>query len=240
MKPRWIKEGAVYSQVQRTVDRTYLLKPDPVIRNIIGASAARAQRKHPVKLYWLDTNINHEQSGIGPIDGTQMGLSNVALFKQTFHRIAAEEINRHLDREGPIFSTASRDGECVDTESVQAQFEYALTNPVKDGLVEKVSHWKGFSSYPQLSQGKDEVFTWFDRTAWHREKKGNRCRPTGNPAGFNHSKRFQGGEMGDSGNYPRSHYPMAHMAPFIFLFRCAHPPLIGITKVLTEYADSVV
>jgi hypothetical protein len=125
----------------------YLLKPDPVIRNIIGASAARAQQNHPVKLWWLECNINHEQTGIGPIDDSRKSLTNVALFKQTFHRIAAEEINRYLEREGPLYSTASRDVECLDNESVQRQFEYALTNPVKDGLIDRIANWDGFSSY---------------------------------------------------------------------------------------------
>jgi len=175
MKPRWIREGAVYAQTQRTVDRMFLFKPDPVIKNIIGASAARAMRRHPVKLFWLDFNINHEQNGIGPIDGTQERLTDVALFKQTFHRIAAEEINRHLEREGPLFSTPSRNVECVDNESVHQQFEYALTNPAKDGLVDRIDHWGGFSSYPYIAKGKDPVFTYIDRTAWHKAG-GKRCK----------------------------------------------------------------
>ena len=59
MHPRWIKEGAVLSTVHRTIDRQFLFKPDPAVRNIIGASAARAMKKHPVKLHWLEMNINH-------------------------------------------------------------------------------------------------------------------------------------------------------------------------------------
>jgi hypothetical protein len=168
MHPRWIKNGSVYSQTQRTIDRNFLFKPDPVVRNIIGASAARAQDTHPVKIYWLEFNINHEQNGIGPIDGTQEALTNVVRFKQTFHRLIAEEINRYLEREGAVFSSASRDVECVDTESVHERFEYALTNPVKDGLVDRVAQWEGFSSYGALAKGENPVYTYVDRTAWHK------------------------------------------------------------------------
>ena len=114
MHPRWIKEGAALSLVQRTVDRQFLFKPDPVVRNIIGASAARALKRHPVKLYWLEMNINHEKNGIAPLDGSQKSLTNCALFKQTYHRILAEELNRHLGREGSVFSTASRDTERIE------------------------------------------------------------------------------------------------------------------------------
>jgi hypothetical protein len=168
MHPRWIKEGSVYSLTQRTVDRQFLFKPDAVTRNIIGASAARALRKHPVKLYWLDSNINHEQVGLAPLDGTKESLTNMVRFKQTFHRLLAEELNRYLEREGSIFSSPSRDVECLDNESVQGRIEYALTNPVKDGLVDRVAHWKGFSSYGALARGEDPVYTYIDRTAWHK------------------------------------------------------------------------
>jgi hypothetical protein len=168
MHPRWIKEGAVFSTVYRTVDRQFLFKPDPAVRNIIGASAARALKKHPVKLHWLEMNINHEHGGIAPLDGSQESLTNYARFKQTYHRILAEELNRYLGREGAVFSSASRDTECVENESVHQQFEYALTNPVKDGLVERVAEWKGFSSYDYLAKGEDPVFTYIDRTAWHK------------------------------------------------------------------------
>ena len=168
MHPRWIKDGSVYSLTQRTVDRAFLFKPDPVTTNIIGASAARALAKHPIKLYWLVMNINHEQNGLAPLDGSEESLTNVARFKQTFHRLIAEEINRYLGREGSIFSSASRDVECLDNESVQDRFEYALLNPVKDGLVDKVTQWKGFSCYGALALGEDPVYTYIDRTAWHK------------------------------------------------------------------------
>ena len=94
MHPRWIKEGSVYSLTQRTIDRAFLFKPDPVVKNIIGASAARALRDHPVKLYWLESNINHEQIGMSPVDGSEESLTNFVSFKQTYHRILAEELNR--------------------------------------------------------------------------------------------------------------------------------------------------
>jgi len=171
MHPRWIQADKVYAQTQRTVDRQFLFKPDPVVRNIIGASAVRAQKNHPVKIFWLEFNINHEQNGIAPLSDSFEDLNNLVLFKQTFHRLLALELNRHYGREGAVFSTPPRTVPCLDNPSLEQQFFYAMTNPVKDGLVEKVSHWKGFSSYPQLAHGKDELFTWFDRTAWQRDLK---------------------------------------------------------------------
>ena len=168
MHPRWIRADLAYANTQRTIDRQFLFKPDPTVRNIIGASAARAQKKHPVKLYWLEYNINHEQEGVAPLSDSPQHLNNVVLFKKTFHRILAEELNRYYGREGGIFSTPARTVPCLDNVSLEQQFFYALTNPVKDGLVDRLSHWKGFSSYNQLARGEDEVFTYYDRTAWHK------------------------------------------------------------------------
>ena len=168
MHPRWLKADTVFAQTQRTVDRQFLFRPDPVVTNIIGASAARAQEKHPVKIYWLDMNINHEQTGIGALSDSQEHLDNLIRFKQTFHRLLACELNSYLGREGAVFSSPSRNVECIDDQGVEQQFFYALTNPVKDGLVDRVAHWKGFSSYSALALGQPETYRYVDYTAWHR------------------------------------------------------------------------
>ena len=168
MHPRWLKAGTAYAQTQRTVDRQFLFKPDPAIRNIIGASAARAQLHFPVLIFWLDFNINHEQNGIAAISDSPEHLENLILFKQTFHRILAEQLNRFFEREGAVFSSPPRTVECVDEPSLEQQFFYALTNPVKDGLVDRISEWGGFSSYNVLAHGKEEFFIYIDRTAWHK------------------------------------------------------------------------
>ncbi len=167
MHPRWLKADSAYAQTQRTVDRQFLFKPDPAIRNIIGASAARAQQDHPVTIYYLEFNINHEQCGIAALSSSREDLDNLINFKRTFHRLIAGEINNLLDREGSVFSTPSRNVECLDNASLEQQFFYAMTNPVKDGLVDRIAEWGGFSSYSALARGEIETYTYIDRTAWH-------------------------------------------------------------------------
>jgi len=177
MRPRWIRSDHVIASTQRTVDRQFLFRPDPRVCNLIGASAIRAGEKNPVNIYWLEFNINHEQNGIAPISESREHRNNVIHFKQTFHRLIAEGLNDILGREGAVYSTPSRSIDCLDDMSVQQQFFYAMTNVVKDGLVDKVSHWKGFSSYAQLAAGKDIVFTWYDRTAWNKQKHRKNAKP---------------------------------------------------------------
>jgi hypothetical protein len=52
--------------------------------------------------------------------------------------------------------------------SLEQQMLYAVTNVVKDGLVDRVAHFGGFSSYQQLATGEVEKFYYIDWTAWHR------------------------------------------------------------------------
>ena len=166
--PRWIKADAAYSDVQRTVDRTFLFKPTEEVRQIIGASAGRALKKYPVKLFWLDFNINHKQNGIAPLSDDPEHIQNVAGFHQMFNSLVALRINQLYEREGAVFSSRNRSTEAVDDWSLEQQLLYAVTNPSKDGLVDRVAHWKGFSSYKQLATGEVERFYYVDWTAWHR------------------------------------------------------------------------
>ena len=167
-KPRWIKPNSAYCEVQRTTDRQFLFKPNEFIRNIIGSAAGRALKKYPVKIYWLDFNINHKHVGKAPLSESREHLDNYVKFDQLFNSLVARALNKHLGREGSLYSSRNRIDEAIDDASLEQQLLYAVTNPVKDGLVERAAHWKGFSSYEQLATGKVERFSYTDWTAWHR------------------------------------------------------------------------
>jgi hypothetical protein len=165
-RPRRYSANAAYTEVQRTIDRQFLFKPDPVIRNIIGACAGRAQRRFPVKLYWLDFNINHRQIGRAPLSDSPEHIQNLVRFDQLFNSLLARELNRYYGRDGALFSTRNRSQECVDDRSLEQQLLYAVTNVVKDGLVDRVAHWQGVSSYRQLATGKKDRYRYVNWTRW--------------------------------------------------------------------------
>jgi putative transposase len=167
-RPRWIKAGAAYCEVQRTVDRQFFFKPDETTRNIIGSAAGRALNKYPVKIYWLDFNINHKQGGRAALSESPEHRENLIKFDQLFNSLVARGVNKHLGREGSLYSSKNRIAEATDDKSLEQQLLYAVTNPVKDGLVDRVAHWKGFSSYKQLATGEVERYSYIDWTAWHR------------------------------------------------------------------------
>ncbi|MBW2737097.1 MAG: hypothetical protein JRH20_32350 [Deltaproteobacteria bacterium] len=165
---RWLKTGTAYCETQRTVDRQFLLKPSKETRNIVGACAGRALKKYPVKLFWLDVNINHKHVGRAALSDSAEHLENLFRFDQLFNSLVTRELNRIYDREGPLFSTRNRTHEATDDSALEQQLFYAVTNVVKDGLVDRVSHWEGVSSYNQLATGQVDTYTYIDRTAWHR------------------------------------------------------------------------
>jgi hypothetical protein len=165
-RPRKYSADSVYAEVQRTVDRQFLFKPDPTIRNIIGACAGRALRKYPVKLFWLDFNINHKQAGRAPLSNDPEHIQNLVRFDQLFNSLLARELNRHHHREGALYSTRNRSQECIDDPSLEQQLLYAVTNVVKDGLVDRVAHWKGVSSYQQLATGERDRYRYINWSRW--------------------------------------------------------------------------
>ena len=178
-RPRRWRPDAVYTEVKRTVDRQFLLKPTPEVRNLVGACLARAQAKFPVKIYWAVANINTMQFGRAPMDDHPDALDNMSRFDQLFYGLLSRGINKLWDREGPVWSTRNRSEECIDDRSVEQQLLYALTNPVKDGLCEKVSDWEGLTLFGQLAGGKEERFYHIDWVRWWDEGGKKNKKPLG-------------------------------------------------------------
>jgi len=165
-RPKMFRENMAYSETQRTVDRAFLFRPDEVIRQLIGSSAGRALRKHPVRIYWLEFNINHLHRGIAPLSTSQEDLRHYLEFTKMFNSLVAKGINRILKRQGAVYSTSVRSTETIRSANLEQQLFYAVTNVVKDGLVDKVSHWRGFSLYNQMATGIAEKFQYIDYPAW--------------------------------------------------------------------------
>jgi hypothetical protein len=192
--------GIVYSGAQRCSDRTFLFKPNhrrdnallhescpanaldprndivpvPSTINIVGSSLARAHAKHPVDINWWETNINHQHPGIRP---REEQLENIAPFLQQANSLIARQINKLYEHEGSVFSGPIRFTPCIDDLSAEQQLLYAMTNPVKDGLIESVGRSPFFSTFRAQAKGKPLRYWYIDWNAfWLKggfRKKGN-------------------------------------------------------------------
>ena len=192
----------IYSCTERTIDRQFLFRPDhnrhnrllrhdcppnaldpnndiipkPSVINIIGSSIVRALEKNPVDIYWFEGNINHLHDCVGAIGGN---LDNISRFKQTCNSLIAKGLKDSIDREGHAFGAPFRSTPCIIDASAEQQLFYAVTNVVKDGLVEKVRKSPFFSTYEHLANGEPLEFWWIDwRSYWKAGGTANkRLRP---------------------------------------------------------------
>jgi len=157
------KENAMYHATFNCVDRMFLLKPSRDVNNIIGACLGRALKEHPIMLHSVTTNINHMEL-IFSIGKGQ--TNNVSQFLREFAGLAARDLNRFYEREGHFWSARARVEEIKSDNQAEKLFGYGACNAVKDGLVERARHWKGFSSTEVLSRGGKLTFEYVNRTLW--------------------------------------------------------------------------
>ena len=185
---RLLEPGVVYAVVQTTVDRTFAFAPNhepdepllargcprealdprspivpvPSVINIVGAAAARALELSKVNLHALELSSTHQHELASAIGDDVAALPE---FWRNFHSKVARDLNRLRGREGHLYAGPSRVTPCADDESALQQLVYALTNPVKDGLVDRVRRSPFFSTYRQQALGEEQRF--FD-IEWER------------------------------------------------------------------------
>jgi len=158
--------GKIFDCSQRTVDQQFLLKPTAESRNIIGSSLGRAQEKSAVRLYWFEQNINHPHYGLGAVPGRELEVSE---FLRNFNSSLARGINRTLGRSGALFSSKLRAEAIGNEQDLERKLLYAVMNPVKDGLIDSISRYPGFTCYHHLAHGAPLQFDYIDWQAWWRD-----------------------------------------------------------------------
>jgi len=185
---RWFEPEVVYEVTARTVDRTFLFKPShrkgspllrrdypasslrldnpvvpkPSIINIIGSSIGRALQRTPVNIHCYESNINHPHT---LFSAEEEQLKNIPKFFQQANSLIARGVNETWAREGAVF-TRARVTPCKSDAAAEKHLLYALTNPVKDGLISRVKETPFFSTYMHQSQGKPLRFWYIDWAAY--------------------------------------------------------------------------
>jgi hypothetical protein len=188
-KIRWVKPNQVYEVSLRTVDRQFLfvpnhhpenpllastchlnaldlnndLIPEPSIINIIGAALGRALEANPVRLHCFEVNVNHMHE---ELSADEEQVDNVAEFMRCAHSLIARGVNKTWDREGHVFGGKARIHPCIDDKAAEQKLLYAVTNPIKDNLLESPSKSPLFSTYDHQAKGKPLRFWYIDWDAY--------------------------------------------------------------------------
>jgi putative transposase len=125
------------------------MRPDPETNNAFIYCLAVAAERYEVDVLFTIANTNHHHTGIVDRHG------NYPEFIEHFHKLFAKCQNSLRGRSENFWSSEQTSVvHLVDANDVLAKLTYAVTNPVKDQLVEKAHQWPGVSSLNCLRHGK--------------------------------------------------------------------------------------
>ncbi|MDB4960560.1 MAG: hypothetical protein JWP01_559 [Myxococcales bacterium] len=132
-----------------TTQRLFLLRPDDETNNNYVYCLAEAAQRYQIEVILTQVMSNHHH----PVFYDPHGKVNE--FIEHFHKMLAKCQNVLRGRWENLWSSEPPClVELVDRAAVIDKLVYVATNPVKDGLVEKVHHWPGVDAWRALR--KDE------------------------------------------------------------------------------------
>ena len=150
--PREVLPGRTYLITRRCTQRQFLMRPDRETNNAFLYCLAVAAERWRITVLFTAAMSNHHHTGIFDPDGTYPA------FIEHFHKLFAKCQNVLRGRWENFWSSEQTSVvRLVDPNDTLDKMIYALTNPVKDGLVEKAHHWPGVTSLAFLLHGKSVV-----------------------------------------------------------------------------------
>lgn len=135
---------------RRCTQQLFLLRPDSATNNAFIYCLAIAASLFGVEVLFTLAESNHHHTIIFDRYG------HVSAFLEHFHKLVARSQNALRGRWENFWSSTEP---CVtrllDRAAVIDKIVYAATNPVKDGLVERVHHWPGASSFAAFAYQRE-------------------------------------------------------------------------------------
>ena len=150
--PREVLPGQTYMITRRCTQRQFLMRPDKETNNAFVYCLAEAAARFGIEVLFTAAMSNHHHTGIYDPKG------NYPAFIEHFHKLFAKCQNALRGRWENFWSSEQTSVvRLVAPADVLEKMTYALTNPVKDGLVEKAHHWPGVSSLGSLKHNSPMV-----------------------------------------------------------------------------------
>ena len=149
MLPRQVLPRQFYLVTRRCTQRQFLLRPDPETNNAFTYALIDAAQRAQIDVLLPCAMSNHYHAVIFDRHG------RYPEFVEHFHKMFARSQNALRGRWENFWSSEQV---CVvrlvDREDVMDKLVYTATNPVKDGLVDKVQHWPGVNGLGALLAGR--------------------------------------------------------------------------------------
>lgn len=146
--PREVIPNSCYMITRRCFERRLYLLPHELINEAFFYCLGIAAEHAGVELLFSLANSNHHHTGIYDRYGTYPD------FIQHFHKLLARCVNAIRGRNDSVFSSEQANVvRLVEPNDVFEKMIYALTNPVKDHLVQHAHQWPGASSLAATRDG---------------------------------------------------------------------------------------
>jgi hypothetical protein len=147
--PRQVIAGRSYLISRRATQRQFLLRPDPHVEQIFLYCLGEASARYEVTLHGWLAEANHYHALVRDNRG------NLPAFLCHLNKMLAKCLNAYWGRWENLFASEQPSAVwLVEPEDGFEKLIYAITNPVKDGLVEYAGDWPGASSLLQHSTGR--------------------------------------------------------------------------------------
>jgi putative transposase len=147
--PRQVLPGQFYMVTRRCTQRQFLLRPDMETNNAFTYCLIEAAQRCQVEVLLPCALSNHYHAVFFDRWG------RYPEFLEHFHKLFARSQNALRGRWENFWSSEQV---CVvklvDREDVMDKLVYTATNPVKDGLVDRVDHWPGVNGLRALLKGR--------------------------------------------------------------------------------------
>jgi len=152
--------GALFDVTCRTVHSRFLLRPCPLLNEIILGALARAKHRYGVELSAFIFLSNHLHILAWATDSEQL-----ARFMAYFLSKLAREVGRMTGWRDKVFARRYQAIPISEEEAAQVErLVYILSNGCKEDLVAKPQDWPGVHCIDALLTGEHLAGTWFDRT----------------------------------------------------------------------------
>jgi len=146
--PREVIRGRTYMITRRCSERRFFLRPDEETNEAFTYCLALAASRSGIGLHFMHAASNHYHAGVTDHEG------RYPVFLHYFHEFVAKSQNALRGRSENFWSSEQTSVvRLVEAPDVLSKMVYALTNPVKDHLVEHVEEWPGVNSYQTTLTG---------------------------------------------------------------------------------------
>src|SRR5262245_51699645 len=160
-KLRFVPEGGALVEVTcRTIHSRFLLRPGPVLNEIVIGVLGRAQRMYPTRVCGYVLASNHLHLSLDVDDANQL-----CRFMRYVNSNLARKVGRLVGWRDKIWSRRYQAIVISPEEAAQAgRLRYILSHGVKENLVERVDQWPGVHCAGSLLTGEPAVGYWFNQT----------------------------------------------------------------------------